>query len=117
VSPALAVLRLLAAELGDAEREIDEAFGRTRLPEKLLRTREWERHGAALKSAPGMEGLHADLEGAYAEVRRIAQLRSGRMWKQYISWPSDRVEDALARIRQALDALESSIERLSPTAL
>ena len=61
-----------------------------------------------------MEGLCADLESAYAEIRRIAQLRTGRMWQQYIALPGDRVEDALARIRHALDALEITIEKLTP---
>jgi hypothetical protein len=107
------VLRLVAAELGATEREIDDAFGRTRLPEKLLRTRAWDRNRSRLASTPGMESLCADLETAYAEVRRIGQLRTGRMWRQYILFPQDRVEDALARIRGALDALETTIERLS----
>jgi len=105
-------MRLVAAELSEAERQIDEAFGRTRLPQKLLRTRAWDRNRARLASTPGMEGLCADLETAYAEVRRITELRTGRMWRQYVMWPEDRVEDALARIRQALDALETTIEGL-----
>lgn len=109
----VAVLRLLIAELGDAEGQIDEALGRIRLPEKLLRTRAWDRNRAQLQSAPGMERLCADLEPAYAEVRRITQIRTGRMWQNYLALPEDRVEDALARIRSAIDALEVTIEMLS----
>jgi hypothetical protein len=109
----LAVLRLLAAELGDAEGQIDEALGRIRLPQKLLRTRAWDRNRAELQSTPGMERLCADIESAYAEVRRITQLSNDRMWRQHITLPGDRVEDGLARIRYALDALEVTIERLS----
>jgi len=78
-SQPLAVLRLLAAELGDAEGKIDEAFGRTRLPRYLLRTRAWDRNRAQLQSTPGMERLCADLEIAYAEVLRITQIRTGRL--------------------------------------
>ncbi|MGD0372298.1 MAG: hypothetical protein ABSC16_11430 [Candidatus Dormibacteria bacterium] len=120
VSPAaqhVAVLRLLAAELGDVERQIDEAFGRERLPEKVFRTKAWDRNRAQLESTPGLEGICADLESAYAEVGRITQLRTGRLWKQYITLPGDRVEDALARIRHALDAVDMTIERLTPPAL
>jgi len=113
VSQPLAVLRLLVAELGDAEGQIDEALGRTRLPEKLLRTRAWDRNRAQLQSTPGMERLCADLETAYAEVWRITQIRTGRLWHNYRTLPGDRVEDALARIRYALDALEVTIEMLS----
>jgi len=113
VSQPLAVLRLLVAELGDAEGQIDEALGRTRLPEKLLRTRAWDRNRAQLQSTPGMERLCADLETAYAEVWRITQIRTGRLWQNYLTLPGDRVEDALARIRYALDALEVTIEMLS----
>ena len=65
-----------------------------------------------METWPGMEGLCADLETAYAEVRRVTERRAGRMWQQYVMWPEDRVEDALARIRQALDALETTIEGL-----
>ena len=101
------------AELGDAEGRIDEAFGRTRLPEKRLRTRAWDRNRAQLQATSGMERLCADLETAYAEVRRITQIRTGRLWHNYLTLPGDRVEDALARIRYALDALEETIERLS----
>jgi hypothetical protein len=101
------------AELGAAEGRIDEALGRTRLPEKLLRTRAWDRNRAQLQSTPGMERLCADLETAYAEVRRIMQIRSGRLWLHYLAQPGDRVEDALARIRYALDALEVTIEMLN----
>jgi hypothetical protein len=117
VPPQLAALRLVAAELGEAERQIDEAFERTRLPEKLLRTRAWKKHGAELEAAPGVAGLWADLVSAYAEVERIAELRTGRMWRQYVSLPEDRVEDALARIRHALDELEITIEELTPPSL
>jgi len=113
VSQPLAVLRLLVAELGDAEGQIDEALGRTRLPEKLLRTRAWDRNRAQLQSTPGMERLCADLETAYAEVWRITQIRTGRLWQNYLTLPGDRVEDALTRIRYALDALEVTIEMLS----
>ena len=109
----LAVLRLLVAELGDAEGQIAEALGRRRLPEKLLRTRAWDRSRAQLQSTPGMERLCADLESAYAEVRRITQIHIGRIWLMYLARPGDRVEDALARIRYALDALEVTIEMLS----
>ncbi len=114
MSPQLAALRPLAAELGEAERQIDEAFERTRLPEQLLRTRAWNKRRARLASTPGMEGLCADLESAYGEVERIAQLRTGRMWKQYVALPEDRVDQALVRIRQGLDALEMTVERLTP---
>src|ERR1035438_3048498 len=113
VSQPLAVLRLLVAELGDAEGQIDEALGRRRLPEMLLRTRAWERNKAQLQSMPGMERLCADLETAYAEVWRITQIRTGRLWQNYRTLPEDRVEDALARIRHALDALEVAIGMLS----
>ena len=113
VSQRLAVLRLLVAELGAAEGQIDEALGRTRLPEKLLRTRAWDRNRAQLQSTPGMERLCADLDTAYAEVQRITQIRTGRLWQNYITLPGDRVEDALARIRYALDAIQETIERLS----
>jgi hypothetical protein len=116
-SPHIAVLGLLAAELGEAERQIDEAFGLERLPDKLLRTRAWERNRTKLESTPGMEDLCADLESAYAEIQRIAQRRTGRMWQHYSTLPGDRVEDALARIRHAVDALEITIERLSPSSL
>ncbi|MGA9114519.1 MAG: hypothetical protein WB802_12080 [Candidatus Dormiibacterota bacterium] len=116
-SPQLAVLRLLAAELGDTERQIDEAFERTRLPEKLLRTRTWDRNRAELEATPGMEGLCADLESAYTDIRRINQLRTARMWRQYLLLAGDRVEDSLARIRHALDALEITIEKLNPPRL
>jgi len=112
-SQPLAVLRLLAAELGDAEGHIDEALGRTRLPDKLLRTRAWDRNRAQLQSMPGMERLCVDLETAYAEVGRITQIRTGRLWQNYLTLPGDRVEDALARIRHALDALDVTIEMLS----
>jgi hypothetical protein len=112
-SQPLAVLRLLAAELGDAEGKIDEALGRTRLPKYLLRTRAWDRNRAQLQSTPGMERLCADLETAYAEVLRIMEIRTGRLWQNYLTLPGDRVEDALARIRHALDALEVTIEMLS----
>ena len=101
------------AELGDADGQIDEALGRSRLPEKLVRTRVWDRNRARLRSTPGMEHLCADLESAYAEIGRIMQIRIGRIWQQYITWPEDRVEDALARIRSARDALEETIEILS----
>ena len=112
VAQPLAVLRLLVAELGDADGQIDEALGRTRLPEKLLRTRAWDRNRAQLQSTPGMERLCADLETAYAEVGRIMLIRTGRLWQNYLALPADRVEDALARIRYALDALEVTIEML-----
>ncbi|MGP8161343.1 MAG: hypothetical protein ACLQGJ_09030 [Candidatus Dormibacteria bacterium] len=117
MSQPLALLRLLATELGDAERQIDEALGWERLPEKLLRTRVWDRNSARLESLPGMEGLCADLESAYSEIRRITQIRTGRIWQHYITWPEDRVEDALARIRVALDALEMIIGTRTPPAL
>jgi hypothetical protein len=60
-----------------------------------------------------MERLCADLETAYAEVLRIMEIRTGRLWQNYLTLPGDRVEDALARIRHALDALEVTIEMLS----
>jgi hypothetical protein len=60
-----------------------------------------------------MERLCADLETAYAEVWRITQIRTGRLWQNYLTLPGDRVEDALARIRHALDALDVTIEMLS----
>jgi len=101
------------AELGAAEGQIDEALGRSRLPEKLVRTRVWDRNRAQLQATPGMERLCADLETAYAEVRRITQIRSGRLWQNYRTLPGDRVEDALARIRHALDAIEVTIEMLA----
>jgi hypothetical protein len=62
---------------------------------------------------PGMEGLCADLEGAYAEVGRITQIRSGRLWRNYRILPGDRVEEASARIRRALDAIAVTIETLA----
>jgi len=59
-----------------------------------------------------MERLCADLETAYAEVGRSR--RSARPPLQnYLTLPEDRVEDALARIRHALDALQATIEMLS----
>ena len=109
----LSVLRLLAAELRAAEGQIGEALGRTRLPDKLIRTRAWERNRARLQSTPGMERLCADLETAYAEVERITLIRTGRLWQNYLTLPEDRVEDALARIRHALDALQATVEMLS----
>jgi len=36
------------------------------------------------------------------------------MWKQYVALPEDRVDQALVRIRQGLDALEMTVERLTP---
>jgi hypothetical protein len=60
-----------------------------------------------------MERLCADLEIAYAEVLRITQIRTGRLWQNYLTLPGDRVEDALARIRHAHDALDVTIEMLS----
>jgi hypothetical protein len=106
-------MRLLVAELGDAEGKIDEALGRDRLPEVLLRTKAWERNRAELQSTPGLEPLCTELEGAYAEVRRIAQLCTARLWQMYVTRPEDGVEGALARIRHAIDELETAIERLS----
>jgi hypothetical protein len=38
---------------------------------------------------------------------------NGRLWQNYLTLLGDRVEDALARIRYALDALEVTIEMLS----
>ncbi len=101
------------AELGDAAAKIDEALGRSRLPEMLFRTRAWEKNRSELQSMPGMEGLCADLEGAYAEVGRITQIRSGRLWRNYRILPGDRVEEASARIRRALDAIAVTIETLA----
>jgi len=113
VSQPIATLRVVAAELADSEEKIDEALGRGRLPERLLRTNAWDRDRARLHATAGMERLCADVEAAYAEVRRIRLARAGRMWQAYLAEPEDRVQDALARIRTALDALEVTIEALS----
>jgi len=84
-----------------------------KLPEKLLRTRTWDQSREWLRAAPRAAPLYGDLESAYLEIKRIVNIRPGRMLKAYAIEPGDRVEDALTRIRRALDALDASIETLA----
>jgi len=100
-------------ELGDAERRIDDGLGMGKLPERLLRTRAWDRNREWLRLVPEVAPLYGDLEGAYREIMRIVNIRPGRMLKAYAVEPGDDVEDALAYIRRALDGLEATVRTLS----
>lgn len=107
----LRTLQQVREELGEAEGRIDEALERERLPEQLLRTRAWDRGRARVLATPGLDHLCGDLDAAYAELRRIGRLRTGRIWQMYATRPGDGVEQALERIRHALDALDMAIDR------
>jgi len=95
------------AELSDAEQRLDQGLEIGKLPEKLLRTKAWDRSREQLRKRPGLGPLCAQLDSAYAEVKRVGMIRSSRMWVAYTMEPGDGVEEALASIRGALDALEA----------
>ena len=73
----------------------------------------WNQRTAETLRGAGLGELCLDLESAYAEVKRLEQLRYARMWQMYVTKPGDQVEEGLARIRYALDRLEPSIASLA----
>jgi len=113
----LSVLRTLRADLKDAARKIERSSQKGKFwsagTEGDLRQKTWQKTRKQLQSMSGMNPLWDTLEEAYAQVERIAGLRTSRVFSGYRVQPDDDdLDGALASVHKADTALEAKIADL-----